>query len=235
MEVILLKDVDKVGLRGEVVNVARGYMRNFLGPRGLAETATPAKLAELTKREEQRARHEARSVEQAQEIAERLRHATLRFERNAGPRGRLFGSVTATDITDELWRSHKIRVDRRKIDLGEPLKRIGAYEIPMEIFQDVSVEVRTLVAPEGRELPSEDEMQAWLAEERAETAAAAGEPPADETAEDGEADLPAAEAAEVGEAELPGADTAEAETPVTTGSPEASELVAEEELEAAAD
>src|SRR5262245_37407332 len=116
MDVILLKDVEQVGLRGEVVNVARGFMRNYLEPRGLAETATPAKVAELEKRDAQRARHEAATAEQAQDIAATLGQTTLRFERNAGPRGRLFGSVTATDIADEIWSAKKVRVDRRKID-----------------------------------------------------------------------------------------------------------------------
>src|SRR5207302_7061079 len=107
-EVILLQDVDKVGLRGEVVSVARGYARNYLLPRKLAETATPARVAEIRKREEQRARHEARSVEQAREIADKLGGTVLRFDVKAGSTGALFGSVTPTDIADELWRAHKI-------------------------------------------------------------------------------------------------------------------------------
>src|SRR5919202_4128874 len=115
MEVILRADVEKVGLRGDVVSVARGYARNFLLPRRLAEEATPAKVAELRKRDEQRARHEARSFEHAQEIAEQLRKTVLRFEVQAGPTGTLFGSVTPTQIADEIWRTKKIRVDRRKI------------------------------------------------------------------------------------------------------------------------
>ncbi|MBW3592093.1 MAG: 50S ribosomal protein L9, partial [Actinobacteria bacterium] len=130
MEVILLKDVEKVGLRGEVVNVARGYMRNYLEPRRLAEPATPARVAELERREAARAKHEARSFDQAQEIAETLRKTVLRFEAPAGPRGVLFGSVTPTDIADELWRTRKIRVDRRKIALGDSIKRVGRYEVP---------------------------------------------------------------------------------------------------------
>ena len=157
MHVILLQDVEKVGLRGEVVSVARGYMRNYLGPRRLAEAATPARLAELEKREHQRARHEAQSFEQAQELASALVQTELRFDVNAGPQGTLFGSVTATDIADELWQAHKIRVDRRKIELPDPIKRIGRYEIPIELFPDVSVEVRALVVPEGGELPPEAE------------------------------------------------------------------------------
>jgi large subunit ribosomal protein L9 len=117
MDVILLQDVDKVGLRGEVVSVARGYMRNFLAPRRLAEEATPARVAQFEKRESQRARHEAASFEQAQEISEKLSQAQLRFDVNAGPQGTLFGSVTPTDIADEIWKTLKVRVDRRKIDL----------------------------------------------------------------------------------------------------------------------
>ncbi|MDQ3668819.1 MAG: 50S ribosomal protein L9 [Actinomycetota bacterium] len=166
MEVILLKDVEKVGLRGEVVNVSRGYMRNFLEPRRLAEPATSARVAELERRESDRARHEAASFEHAQEIAETLGKTVLRFDVQAGETGTLFGSVTPTDIADELWRTRKIRVDRRKIDLAEPIKRIGRYEIPIDVFQDVRVEVKTLVVPEGGELPPEEELEAKAAEER---------------------------------------------------------------------
>jgi large subunit ribosomal protein L9 len=157
VDVILLQDVEKVGLRGEVVSVSRGYMRNFLGPRRLAEAATPARVAELQRREGERAKHEARSFEQAQEIAETLGKTVLRFEVNAGPQGTLFGSVTATDVADEIWRTRKVRVDRRKIDLPDPIKRVGRYEIPIELFQDVRLEVKTLVVPEGGELPEETE------------------------------------------------------------------------------
>lgn len=173
MDVILLQDVDKVGLRGEVVSVSRGYMRNYLKPRRLAEEATSARVAELERREAERARHEARTAEQAEQIAETLRKTVLRFEVNAGPRGTLFGSVTPTDITDELWRTRKIRVDRRKIDLGDPIKRIGRYEVPITVFEDVRVDVKTLVVPIGGELPPEEELEQMAAEEAAEADALA--------------------------------------------------------------
>jgi large subunit ribosomal protein L9 len=168
MEVILMQDVEKVGLRGEVVSVSRGYMRNYLGPRKLAQEATPARVAELEKVDAHRARHEAQSFEDAQKIAEALGKAELRFDVNAGPQGTLFGSVTATDLADEIWERLKIRVDRRKIDLADPIKRIGRYSIPIEVFTDVTAEVRTLVVPEGGELPPEEELEAM---EAAETAA----------------------------------------------------------------
>ena len=167
MDVILRTDVDKVGLRGEVVNVARGFARNYLLPRGLAEAATPARVAELQKVEERRAKHEAKTFEDAQAIAERVSQIELRFDVKAGPTGSLFGSVTPTDIADELWTKYKVRVDRRKIGV-DTIKRNGRYQVPIELFQDVTGEVRTLVVPEGGELPPEEELEALAAAEQAE-------------------------------------------------------------------
>ena len=174
MKLILLTDVEKVGLRGDVVDVARGYARNFLLPRRLAETATPARVAELQRIEAERAKHEARTWEQAQEIAELLGKTVLRFEVKSGPTGSLFGSVTPTDVAEEIWRSRKVRVDRRKIAI-DPIKRIGRYTIPIELFQDVQVEVKTMIVPEGGELPPEEELAALEAAEAEAAAAAAGE------------------------------------------------------------
>jgi large subunit ribosomal protein L9 len=174
VEVILRSDIDKVGLRGEVVNVTRGYARNFLFPRGLADEATTARVAEVRKVEERRAKNEAKTFEDAQSVAERLGQVELRFDVKAGPTGSLFGSVTPTDIADQLWEKHKIRVDRRKIG-GEALKRIGRFQVPIELFQDVTVEVRTLVVPEGGELPPEEELEALAAVEETEEA-----PPAEQ-------------------------------------------------------
>ena len=172
MEVILTSDVEKLGLKGEVVDVKRGYARNYLLPRRLAEVATPGRVAEIKRIDEERARHEARSAEQANEIAATLQKTVLRFEVKAGPTGALFGSVTPTDITEELWRTRKIRVDRRKIDL-DVIKRIGRYSIPIHVFEGVTAEVKTLVVPEGGELPPEEELEALEAAERAEEQAAA--------------------------------------------------------------
>jgi large subunit ribosomal protein L9 len=174
MDVILLKDVEKLGLRGDVVSVARGYARNYLLPRKLAETATPARVAELQRIEAQRAKHEARTAEQAQEIAEVLGKTVLRFEVKAGPTGSLFGSVTPSDVVDEIWRARKVRVDRRKVGI-DPIKRIGRYSIPIEVFQDVSVEVKTLVVPEGQDLPPEEELAMLEAAEAQAAAEAAAE------------------------------------------------------------
>jgi len=194
VEVILLSDVEHVGLRGDVVSVARGYARNYLLPRQLAQEATPARVAELQKRDTLRARHEAKTAEEAREIAETISKTVLRFEVKAGPTGSLFGSVTPTDIADELWSSKKIRIDRRKIE-SDPIKRIGRYEIPIGLFEDVRVDVRTEVFPEGGELPSDEELEAMAAAERAEQEEAATAEPSVEL-EEILAEVDAAEAAE---------------------------------------
>jgi large subunit ribosomal protein L9 len=172
MQVILKSDVEKLGLKGEVVDVKRGYARNYLLPRQLAEVATPGRVAEIRRIEAGRARQEARSAEHAAEIADTLTKTVLRFEVKAGPTGALFGSVTPTDIAEELWRTRKIRVDRRKIDL-DVIKRIGRFSIPIHVFEGVTAEVKTLVVPEGGELPPEEELEALEAAERAEAEAAA--------------------------------------------------------------
>jgi large subunit ribosomal protein L9 len=215
MEVILLRDVEKLGLRGEVVNVARGYARNYLLPRRLAETATAARVAEIRKVEANRATHEAKSAEQANDIAEVLSETVLRFEVKAGPTGALFGSVTPSDVADEIWRTRKIRVDRKKV-ATDPIKRIGRFTIPIEVFQDVQVEVKTLVVPEGGELPPEEELEALeAAEAEAEAAAEAEVEAAREQAETVIAEVIAEEEPEEVEA------AAEADQPTDESTPDA--------------
>jgi large subunit ribosomal protein L9 len=175
MQVILREDVEKVGLRGEVVDVAAGFARNYLLPRRLAEPAAAGRVAELEKLATSRARHEAQSFEQAQELVQKLEGAELRFDVQAGETGTLFGSVTATDIADRVWETQRIRIDRRKLDLPESIKRIGRYEVPVELFQDVTATIRLAVVPEGGELPPEEELEALDQAAAAEEAAATAE------------------------------------------------------------
>jgi large subunit ribosomal protein L9 len=209
MQVILRQDVEKIGLRGEVVDVAPGFARNFLLPRQLAETATPAKVAELRKHEEKRARHEAQSFEQAQEIAKKVEAEELRFDVPAGETGTLFGSVTATDISEQLWQSQKVRVDRRKLELPESIKRIGRYQIPVELFADVTATLRVAVVPEGGELPPQEELDEIAAAEAEAEAAAAAEAQAQH--EEAEAEIEAVVAEEEVEPEPESEPAAEAE------------------------
>jgi large subunit ribosomal protein L9 len=181
MEIILLSDVDSLGLKGEVVDVKRGYARNYLLPRRLAEVATEGRVAEVRRIDAERAKHEARTADQATEIAATLGKTVLRFEVKAGPTGALFGSVTPNVIAEELWRTRKVRVDRRKIDL-DPIKRIGRFSVPIHVYEGVVAEVMVHVVPEGGELPPEEELVAMEAAEAeaAATAAAAKQAAAEE-------------------------------------------------------
>jgi large subunit ribosomal protein L9 len=195
MQVILRQDVEKLGLRGEVVDVAAGFARNYLLPRRLAEPAAPGRMAELEKLAASRAQHEAQSFEQAQELVQKLEGTELRFDVQAGDTGTLFGSVTATDIADRVWETMRVRIDRRKLDLPESIKRIGRYEVPVELFTDVTATLRLAVVPEGGELPPEEELEALDQVAAQEEAAAASE------AEEARAAAEAATEAAVAEAE----------------------------------
>ena len=202
MKVVLREDIEKLGLRGEVVDVARGYARNYLLPRKLAEHATPARVAELEKVNSRRALSEAQSFEQAQEIGQRLGQAEIRFDVKAGETGVLFGSVTQTNLADAIWDKLKVRVDRRKI----------------ELFPEVTVETRVLVVPEGGELPPEEELQAM---EEAAAAAAAAEAAAAEAAAEQQREAAQAAIEEVltpeeeaeGEAEVPASEQVDEPSP----------------------
>jgi large subunit ribosomal protein L9 len=226
MQVILREDVEKVGLRGEVVDVAAGFARNYLLPRRLAEPAAPGRVAELEKLATSRAQHEAQSFEQAQELVQKLESAELRFDVQAGETGTLFGSVTATDIADRVWDSQRVRIDRRKLDLPESIKRIGRYEVPVELFADVTATLRLAVVPEGGELPPEEELEALDQVAAEEEAAAAAE------AEEARAAAEAATEAAVAEAEAEAEAEVEkqaADEPSATEAP--SEPVAEAQAE----
>jgi large subunit ribosomal protein L9 len=220
MQVILREDVEKVGLRGEVVDVAAGFARNYLLPRRLAEPAAPGRVAELEKLAASRAQHEAQSFEHAQELVQKLEGSELRFDVQAGETGTLFGSVTATDIADRVWESQRVRIDRRKLDLPEPIKRIGRYEVPVELFADVTATLRLAVVPEGGELPPEEELEALDQVAAQEEAAAAAE------AEEARVAAEAATEAAVAEAE---AEEQPADEPPAAEAP--SEPAAEAEAE----
>ncbi len=160
---ILLQDVDHLGARGDVVSVSRDYLRNYLVPRRLAEEATDARIAEIKALEAVRAQQQARSYDHAQEISKTLTRTILTIPVLAGAGDRLYGSVTAADIADEIWRTRKILVDRRKVHLEDPIKRLGTYQIDIEVFPEVVASVKTMVVPaEGStlDLPVGEEEEA---------------------------------------------------------------------------
>ena len=152
-QAILLQDVDHLGARGDVVSVAPGFLRNYLVPRRLAEEATDARIREIRTLDSVRSAQQARTFEHAQEISRTLTTTILTIPVLAGAGDRLYGSVTAADIADEIWRTRKIRVDRRKVKLDDPIKRLGTYQVDIEVFPEVIASVKTMVVPaEGSNL-----------------------------------------------------------------------------------
>jgi large subunit ribosomal protein L9 len=158
MEVILREDVANLGLRGEVVKVADGYGRNFLLPRKLAMQATEANKAVIEQMKAAAARRSASEKAQAEELVAKLGGVTLGFTRKAGEQGHLFGSVTSADIAAELA-ARGFEVDRRKIQLSDPLKGVGEFKIAIRLHREVTahvtVKVQAEAADEEAEAPAE--------------------------------------------------------------------------------
>jgi large subunit ribosomal protein L9 len=147
MKVILKQDVEKLGKTGDVVKVAPGYGRNYLIPRNLAIEATPGniKVAEMEKISQ--ARRDHREKESATLLARDIVKLTVTIQRKSGEEGSLYGSVTALDIADFLA-GHKIDIDKRKIQLEEPIKTLGEYQVPIRLHREVTVPIKVIVEPE---------------------------------------------------------------------------------------
>jgi large subunit ribosomal protein L9 len=149
MEIILLQDIDKVGKKGEVANVSEGYARNYLLPRKLAEMATPGRITQVRKIMEQKAAHARREAEQAEETRDLLAKTVLTIPAPVGSGDRLFGSVTTQDIATAIFAARKIRVDKRNVDLEEPIKMVGTYMVKVAVHNSVEpAEVKVMVVPE---------------------------------------------------------------------------------------
>ena len=147
MQVILTQDVEKIGQRGDIVDVSRGYVRNFLVPRGLAEVATPAKLEEARRRMEEAAERDRRLADRATEIAEILNKSVITIEARTGEDERLFGSVTAANIADAVEKARGVRIDRRRVRMEEPIKSLGTHQVPIQVHGDVEASVKVIVVP----------------------------------------------------------------------------------------
>ncbi|MEW6583117.1 MAG: 50S ribosomal protein L9 [Actinomycetota bacterium] len=147
MQAILREDVDGLGRAGTVVNVARGYLRNYLLPRGLAEQATPGRVAEIERQQAQRRQAELKAVEQSKELAALLGRTILTLKAKAGGDGRLFGSITAGDVADAIHEARGVRVDRRAITVDPPIRAVGTYTVPVTLGPDLVAEVKTIVSP----------------------------------------------------------------------------------------
>jgi large subunit ribosomal protein L9 len=147
VQVILTHDVEKIGQRGDIVDVSRGYVRNFLVPRGLAEVATPAKLEEARRRMEEAEQRNRRLAERATEVAETLNKSVITIEARTGEDERLFGSITAANIAEAIEQARGVHLDRRRIRLEEPIKALGTHQVPIQVHGDVEASVKVIVVP----------------------------------------------------------------------------------------
>ncbi len=147
MKVILMTDVPALGHRGETRDVANGYARNFLLPRKLAVPATPANLKNVEHLKRQRAKEEDRALEVAKATAARIEALTLTVTARASEDGRLYGSVSAQDVVEFLER-HQVPVEKRRVQLEEPIKALGEYKVPVRLHGDVTASLTVSVTAE---------------------------------------------------------------------------------------
>jgi large subunit ribosomal protein L9 len=147
MEVILREDVDKLGSRGSVVKVADGYARNFLLPKRLAVAATGANRKIVEQEREAHLRREAKAKTDAEDLAKLMANIKLTFRQKVGENNQLFGSVTAKDIADAL-EAQRFHIERRKIQLDEPVRTLGDHRVTLRLHRDVSTEIDVVIEPE---------------------------------------------------------------------------------------
>jgi large subunit ribosomal protein L9 len=146
-QAILLQDVDKLGERGDVIDVSNGYLRNFLVPRKLAQPATAGSIAEATRVRENAERALREAEEKAQENVALLSKTVLTITHPAGDDGKLFGSVTAQEIVDAIRQARGLKLDKRKVRLEEPIRHTGSHMVTVEVHDGVTATVKTIVTP----------------------------------------------------------------------------------------
>jgi large subunit ribosomal protein L9 len=148
VKLILVQDVKSLGKKGAVVDVSDGYARNFLLPRKLALMATEGNLRALDSEKKMQQEKQKRELTHARKTAEDLGKTVLRLKAKSGEGGKLFGSVTSHDIEELVKREMGIEIDRRRIEMKEPIKRTGLHKVPLRLFQGVTVEMNIEVVPE---------------------------------------------------------------------------------------
>lgn len=147
-QAILLRLVERLGERGDVIDVSPGYLRNFLVPRKLAQPATPAAIAEVQRRREAAERAAAEAAARAEEEAALLRKTVLTISHQAGDDGRLFGSVTSAEIVDAIRQARGVRIERRRVRLDEPIRTTGTHMVEVELGEGVTADIKTIVTPQ---------------------------------------------------------------------------------------
>jgi large subunit ribosomal protein L9 len=178
-KILLRQDVDDLGARGEIVRVRAGYARNYLLPRKLAVEATANNVKQIEQERAALLKKEANERATAEGQAEQINKLVLEFKRKSGEQGALYGSVTSMDIADEL-KERGYEIDRHRLHLREPIKRLGEFTVPLRLHRDVSIDLQVKVVPEGEVIIGHltPEQEAELAKQV--------EPKEEETAEAGE-------------------------------------------------
>lgn len=138
MKVILVKDIKSLGKRGDVVEVSDGYARNYLLPKGLVALASEGNIRKAKEEKKAQVNKKAREKEEAEELVKRLSKTTITIKGKASDEGRLYGSVTSKDIAQELQRQAKIKVDKRKINLPEPIRYIGNIDVDIKVYPEIT-------------------------------------------------------------------------------------------------
>ena len=147
MNVVLLKDVKNVGKRNDILTVSDGYARNFLFPQKLAAEATPGALKEIQRKRAAQDAREAEMLAEAKDKAAALKDKTITLEVKCGDKGRLYGSVTAAEVAEALEKQHGVKVDKRKIDIGEPIRETGERTISVWLYSGVTTPMKLDVQP----------------------------------------------------------------------------------------
>ena len=177
MKVILLKELHGKGGEGDVIDVTRGFANNFLLTQGYAVKATPGNLKQLEERKKNIAKREETRIADANAMAAKLNDATVRVIAQVGEEGVLFGSVTAPMVADAIAEQLDIEIDKRRVELGKPIKMVGTYEVPVGLYRDIKGNVTVIVGGDGMDEESAEAVEAF--DEALEVA----ETPADETVE----------------------------------------------------
>lgn len=146
MKVILLKDVKKLGKIGDIIDASDGYARNYLFPRGLAKEASDGNLKELGKKKAAEEKKLSEEKQEAQELADKISEADVKIVTKGGEGGRLFGSITSKDISEALKEQHKIDIDKKKIQLSQPIKQTGSFVLDIKVYPEVVAKLKVEVS-----------------------------------------------------------------------------------------
>lgn len=148
MKVVLTKDYEKLGHAGEIINVKDGFAKNFLIPNSVALPATKGNINQMELVKKSLIKKEAKNIDEAKQVVERIGDLTITFTVNASPEGKLYGSITSKDIADKIFDEKKVEIDKKKIELEEHIKEVGNFDVEIKLYKDVKAIVKVIVKGE---------------------------------------------------------------------------------------